>query len=467
MYIHTIEHKIKACLLAVLSLVIVSCESTEEETIELNNQACISSVTLGTIKRTIMVTDTLGQIVPSNTTYTASDVRMSIDQRNRTIENLDSLLYGSKVSRVLVNIKYTGKSLHYRVADNDTAEWTMYSASDSIDLNKPIRLRVTASDEVGETYYTLKVNVHQQDGDSMKWNHTTVAEDLLGDLTDIKAFTLNGKVAVLGQASGSIQLVMPNTEGTWQKQATNLPADANLRTLHSYADKAYISTAEGRVFYTEDGTTWSEKGAAVEGLQLIAVTYNRLYALVGNTLRHADLEASNWDGKESLGDEKAEDLPTKIQDGIFYTQSNGTKRVILIGENTANSDSTYVVWSKSWNDDKKQDATAWMYYNQDGDNTFACPRLEGLSVFLYDNILTAVGGNPIKGFSACKALDYFYVSKDQGLTWRQEESVRIPEELIGTTTPIASTIDSENYIWIVTGCNVWQGRLNRLGFARP
>ena len=92
----------KALLVCVGVLLVAACSKDDEETAK-TSHAFISSVKLGQVKRTLVVNG-----VVTHSTFTATDVKMSIDQRNRVIENKDSLLYGSNLDAALLNISFTG-----------------------------------------------------------------------------------------------------------------------------------------------------------------------------------------------------------------------------------------------------------------------------------------------------------------------------------------------------------------------
>ena len=65
-----------------------------------------------------------------------------------------------------------------------------------------------------------------------------------------------------------------------------------------------------------------------------------------------------------------------------------------------------------------------------------------------------------------KALDAMYISHDYGITWRPDAELHMPFELYGVDGCITSTVDKNNFIWILTNAQVWRGRLNKLGFAQ-
>ena len=89
----------------------------------------------------------------------------------------------------------------------------------------------------------------------------------------------------------------------------------------------------------------------------------------------------------------------------------------------------------------------------------------------YDNYLYALGGAGTVGGSDVNAFSSMYVSKDNGIVWKEKQSFyqRLPEELTVGSAPFAVAVDSKNYMWIIkTGENggVWKGIINRLGFNK-
>lgn len=450
-------------ILASLLVSIVGCTG-EQETVKTNSLAFVAATNLGVVRRTVYVRDTLGNLVPSNSSFNASAVRFTIDQRNRLIQNPDSLLYGSKLNRVLVTISYTGGYLSYREAGVDTAAWKPYSSTDSMDLSKPVQLCVIATDGVSMTYYTLKVNVHQQEGDSLVWTSQADTLDCFGAMTEMRAVELNSQVLVLGRTARGIELAAPHPTVGWARDITDLPTNTVVGSLQTIADSLFVSTADGVVYASTNGRQWTQMNTAIEGLQLVAASGHRLYALLGGRLCHASVTADDWTD-ERLGEEPQECLPKKAVASIAYEKTN-TNRIVLLGENEQCSDSTYVVWSKYWINDLKQDQAEWIYYNQSTDNRYPCVALKDMCLMQFDGDLIAVGGAPIKGFAGREALDCVYVSYDNGVVWRPSRNVILPKELKGTSGPVAAVVDANKSLWIIVNKGIWRGRLNRLGFNK-
>ena len=443
-------------LLLLLALVLLASSCSEKDNVvSTSNDYCyISSVILGNVKRKVQNT---------NVTFSAVDYEMTINQRTNNIENRDSLPYGSQLSRVIATIHFDGSTLAYREKGSNS-EWTSYNATDSLDLTKPLELFLTSNDNQSSRIYTLKVNVHQQEGDSLFWKQcdNNVAE--LTDMTDMKAFVLNNKLFVLGQKASGITLAERSSteaEGEWtETPVTDLPATTDIQTLRQYEDMLYLSTNDGSIFSSADAKGWRQEGSTYSApLKLVEKTEKYYYAISeGKILRSAD--ASTWE-EETL-DTDATMLPTTDIRALSAEQANGNNRIILVGQ-SENSDNA-VVWNKMWNDSEKEENAEWIYFPITHDNNIPCPRLEYLNLLSYDGKCIAFGGASID--NSKKALETMYVSQDYGITWRPDKEHRMPVELKGIEGCITSTVDENYFIWIITNAQVWRGRLNRLGFAQ-
>ena len=443
-------------LLLLLALVLLASSCSEKDNVvSTSNDYCyISSVILGNVKRKVQNT---------NVTFSAVDYEMTINQRTNNIENRDSLPYGSQLSRVIATIHFDGSTLAYREKGSNS-EWTSYNATDSLDLTKPLELFLTSNDNQSSRIYTLKVNVHQQEGDSLFWKQcdNNVAE--LTDMTDMKAFVLKDKLFVLGQKTSGITLAERSSteaEGEWtETPVTDLPATTDIQTLRQYEDMLYLSTNDGSIFSSADAKGWRQEGSTYSApLKLVEKTEKYYYAISeGKILRSAD--ASTWE-EESL-DTDATMLPTTDIRALSAEQANGNNRIILVGQ-SENSDNA-VVWNKMWNDSEQEENAEWIYFPITHDNNIPCPRLEYLNLLSYDGKCIAFGGASID--NSKKALETMYVSQDYGITWRPDKEHRMPVELKGIEGCITSTVDENYFIWIITNAQVWRGRLNRLGFAQ-
>ncbi|MDE6255192.1 MAG: hypothetical protein K2M39_03260, partial [Muribaculaceae bacterium] len=108
-------------------------------------------------------------------------VFFTIDLEHGVIYNADSLPKGTAINKLVPNISYssyiTSASIIMKggTTRNDTVDYVK-NPGDSIDFTGNVSLVIaTANDEMKKTY-TLKVNVHQQEPDSLVWNEMAVAQ---------------------------------------------------------------------------------------------------------------------------------------------------------------------------------------------------------------------------------------------------------------------------------------------------
>ena len=190
-------------LLIVLAMLAISC-SEDTTTVTTNDYCYIKSVTLGTVKRIITKRDRLGNFISStNAPFSGNTFAITIDQRTGTIENRDSLPYGSQLSAVIATITFEGATLAYRTKGTEDT-WVGYNSIDSLDLTKPLELLLTSYDQQSSRTYTLYISVHKQEGDSLYWTKCDSVSDsnsnsnnkvaALEGMTNMKAFVLNNKL---------------------------------------------------------------------------------------------------------------------------------------------------------------------------------------------------------------------------------------------------------------------------------
>ena len=450
-------------MLMALCVSVVSCTYGDYDTTEADDYCYIQTVTLGTLKRATQKHDAAGNVISTtNTSFSASSFVFTINQHNNTIENRDSLPYGSKPDSVTATITFHGQSLSYRQKGSGD-NWTSYTSTEALDLSHDLELFLLSNDGLTSRTYTLRVNVHKQEADSLYWKQCGADVPALADLNGIKAFFLNGKLSVLGQTTaGDIimaQRASTEPESTWEKATTGLPTTTDIQTAQLLNDKVYVSTTDGQV-YCLDGNAWAPAGGNyATGLTLLAKTEKYYYALADNKiLRSAD--ATTWTEDEL--DTDATSLPTQDIRTLVVKQDIGNERIILVGHDATSAHA--LVWNKMWNESEPEEENSWMYIPLTEDNLTPCPRLRDFCLFAYDGKCMAMGGESADG--KYQALHDIFVSQDYGITWRKSSTIHPPFELAGTTGPIAVAVDSNNFIWIINNAQVWRGRLNRLGFAR-
>lgn len=455
-----IAKRILGLLLLLVPAIFVSCMKEEEEPV-LSDECFISDVSLGSVKRAFHVTDSLGNDSIYFSTFSGSNFAMTIDQRSLTIENRDSLLYNSILTSVLVDITYEGLFLMYRPAADTTAAWVTYNNTDSLDVSQPLQLFVGSQSGLATRVYTLKVNVHQVEGDSMTWDCVEKDVPGLSDMAEPRATVFDHKLCVLGKTTSGVKMGVRSglqTTGEWKWQNTNLPLAAMTETLQERNDSLFVSTSEGTLYSSADGVEWNVLGATVSGLKLLALTDRFYYALVDGTVCRSD-NGVEWH-PEPLDDNPNLLLVHRAQ-SLCYSQNNGNTRIFVCGT-CSPDDRRCTVWSKMWTPLDAEEACGWTYFVPTKENPYTCPVLEDMVLLPYDGRTIAFGG----AGDGMRALEKIFVTNDHGITWKEDGLLHLPSALLGVSGPIAATVDEHNFIWIIADNQVWRGRLNRLGFDR-
>lgn len=448
-------------LMLVVPILLTSCWNDDEEETIPDSYCYIKSVTLGTMRRAVHTTDSLGRDSIYYTSFTATSVVMAIDHLACIIENHDSLLFETQLSSVPVTISYDAKYLTYRHVGGGEDDWVDYDSSDSLDLTTPIELLATAEDGINKRKYTLKLNVHQVESDSLYWSRMDQDATLFEEMSEISATSLNGNLQVLGRTNMGVQLAERDgvgTVGRWIVKDTNLPQETIVESLLKSEGTLYVSTSDGAIYESQNGVQWNPLGMAQVGLRLVAKTDDFYYALLNGNLC-SSTDAVAW--KEEFLDDSSSWLPTCQTHYRFYQQNNGNYRVMLCGA-CSPRDKFCQVWSKMWQKNQPEAEAGWTYFNQTRENPYNCPRLENLVLLPYDGKTWAIGG----AGAGYKALEYIFISNDHGITWKPDADLHLPSELLGAGGPFAATVDENNYIWLFVNNQVWRGRINRLGFAR-
>lgn len=465
----------RTVLVAMMVLLTVSCMSDgngDDDDIVRGNTCYISNVKFNTMRRQVTVKASDG--VTDSTYYsnfTTSKWIFSIDHRNLTVENRDSLPYGTDLSKCVMALSYTGAIAYYRSSDSwDDDPWQTYSSTDSIDLRKPLHIRVLATDNT-ERRYTLRVNVHTMHGDTLRWV-TVNSNPLLDGTHPMKAMGWDGKMTVMASDGDAILWLTHEAGniGEWTSQVTNLPLNTDVKSLtcNRGEGRLYVNTEDGIFYSSADGVAWDNMSLRNDDgrhspMRLVGLSDNRIYAMADGALYSAGHDAVEW--RQEKMDDDAALLPDGELSFLTYTDKYDVTRMLIVGNRNVAEDTTAVVWSKSWLTFENEEAEAWMHYNRTWDNTHQMPILEQCNILRYDDKLVAIAGGSRDG--KIKPMDDFLVSEDNGLTWWKWLDVLPPSELLNVGGYIASGVDSNNFLWLIANGKVYRGRINRLGFARP
>ena len=444
-----------AICLSMLMLVATSCMRDSDD-VTMSPYAILKSFSIGDLKSQYPTFTAEGVDTFETRTITGKSLPFSIDQAAGLVYNADSLPFATKVSKVVVNMELSG---YAQIMNDSTGLFETFLSTDSIDFTTPRRFRITSLDAGHYKDYTISVNVHQVEPDKMVWNEYDPVDNILPQ----RAIEYNGELCLFGERDGKPVLASSPLAGvpSWSMVALeDFPETANLSTIQLFGGELYLVAADG-IYTSANAIDWT-----------LCYACNGAVAIVG---------ASDADGKMWVA--TTSELLTTT-DGINYESAgalpegfpvygvsasshvmkhhSGIVRYMLVGYTDEAMAGDAVVWSRLSTE------KVWSRYDNEG-NPYPCPSLKGLAVLEYDDFLYAFGGAGVAEGKAVDAFSSFYISRDNGITWKAPAGFyqRMPAGLQGNDAQFAATVDSDNRIWIVCAGDkaaVWRGIINRLGF---
>lgn len=436
------------------------CSCGDDDEVVLSSDCYISNFSLGAVNRLVHTTSSTGEDSVYTVAYSAAGYYMSINQLDGTIRNEKPLPVNSQTGAILATIETSGTVI-YRQASDASENWVAYSSTDSINFTNPLVFRVISADGASWRDYTVTVNVSLVDGEEFVWNK--LAEPgLWTNANQLKTLVWGEKAWVFAQENSVVSVYSADADaGTqWEKQEVAGCEQADVRTLTAFDGRLYMSCTDGCLIASDDAINWNPVTTGQNGLHILTSDDTYLYAISGASLwRSAD--GMQWTEEEL--DEVADSLPAQDFASVAYVQTDGLRRVLLIGNRSMAdypNDTHAVVWGRGSRTETSD--AGWMYYNWTTDNPYACPRLSPLVLLHYGDVLMACGGASIGGTSH-EPLDNFYVSEDNGLTWKTSTVFVLPEDVRNSQGAFSATADAQNYLWLVAGGQVWRGRQNKYG----
>lgn len=399
--------------------------------------------------------------------------KFTIDQLKREIYNVDSLPMGadSIIKRILIDtLTVTG---WVTSGLNDT----VFNMNDSVDLREPIKLKVHAADGITTREYTIKVNVHTQDPDSLIWREmpSLPASPASGKQRTV---VLNEDLFVYTSTTTAYRTSVSNPASIqWGNLITisGLPLDAKLTSIINFSNRLYTTAESGKAFYSDNGTTWEEMD--MQGMHMVTFlagipedkvtgsknTLTGIFAIDGKNFFCAKkLEETIWE----KGEEVPADFPLKEIYSTVFTNASGIKQTVVVG-NTETEVKATIPWFK-------MDGYSWTPMRALADKF--CPAMKNPSIMHYGGRFHIMGGefktiySSPAGLNWTESADKFrYASKRVVIPGEDEDDEDTIEykSLFEGKGDYSLAIDKNHYIWIAwNDCSVWRGRLNKLGFKQ-
>ena len=386
--------------------------------------------------------------------------KFEIDQIQRLIFNRDSLPMDADtlIDSILIDTfsvyGYITSGTPDTMLNIENAQNLLPAAS-----GNGMTFRVYAPDNLTSRTYTLRINVHKEDPDSLSWVKMASAPIIESAPQGLKAVTLNDDILVYSSNKNVYTTnTIPSATNTWDSHnEVNLPEDVILNSILNVEETLMANTAQGDVYTSNDGIQW-ERSEALSGniISLLAylpandvsVTSPTLCAIQKDEADgrlyfcSTDTSATGW----TQGEEVPTDFPVRDLSSTLQTTSNGLFQIFLVGSPDTASEQT-TPWVS-------MDGLTWVdLYTETG----YCPPLATPYIIGYDDALYILGGD----------MSQAYTSDTGGIVWEEADSkFWLPEEFVSNGSSYTIVHDRNDFIWVIwagEGTNViWRGCMNKL-----
>lgn len=456
--------------------IMTSCLDNDVDQITYTSETSITGFSLGTLHIDRVGKDKNGLDSPYVDTLDCSNYPFTIDQINRTITNKDSLPVGTYIDKVITSITYDAGMLAYKPKGSERD--TIWTSTDSIDFTDPVEFKVYAYSGVEGKPYTITINVHKQEPDTISWKKFDNNPFSAGSLSEQKAVYANGKVYVFGKNGNGTHIeysdVANDNPTSWTPVAST-PANIDTYSATAWAGSIYFLAGTNKQLYKLDVNNNNVTQVGTETFEVLIGgndTKEELYAVINKTSNEVSNSVS-YTYKNGVWTEDADPFTQFPAGKPFFSNtttasynSNITSTVALCyNQGTTANDTTALVFNRMSSDNKWEERI----------QNLPLPNLENVTMIYYDGKLYAFGG----GYKEIKPFSQFYCSTDNGLCWRPvTECMAFPSEFgtlytthhsnysCAVTPKLENGTSRGNFIWIVwEDGSISRGRINRLGFT--
>lgn len=419
-------------MLLVVAFGVTSCLSSSNNSSTLYSDAAITSFVVTAANRVMHTTSKSGADSTYKVKLTTTSYKFHIDNVKHEIYNTDSLPVGTDVSKVLCSITVKNNGMLIYWDEKDANAYYVYNTKDSIDFTNPRVFEVYANDGKGSTKYTVKVNVHKEKADSFVWQQMP-SSDVLAQLSNVSAYDWMGDIYLTGDIGDKTKFFAVDKNGGLKEivEGSNKLPEGIKRWIGTTSKEIYaLSTDNHLMVSKDDGKTW---------------------------------ERDILDEDESL-------LP--VQDIAFVSYpleyASNTEYALMVGNRSTSSypqERIAMVWRKIVDNDEYTPEGFWSYLEPVGKLTL--PRMEHMSLVAYDDGILCIGGGNLGADIISSPYDLIYQSRDDGITWKLNDSYQMPEGFEGSmTNSVGMAVDNEDNLWLFCGGTgqIWRGRLNKLGW---
>lgn len=252
---------IYAIVMVLALLCVVSCNKKDKEE---DSQVIYESISTSTV-----MVDEFNLVANSDVMEHLDSVFFTIDLKNFTIYNADSLPVGTDVSALRVNVTFDSavSDAEFTITGGKSKKDTTFTYTNTetaIDFTGDVRLKVTSLDKTLTKTYTVKVNVHKMKPDSLYWN-PAFRRDLPGAgnvVTAQKMVQTSDGFFHLVATDGKYMMAVSDNIGSnsWDVREISFPMEPVVETFTATDDALYVIMNNGDLYENTDGATWHACG---------------------------------------------------------------------------------------------------------------------------------------------------------------------------------------------------------------
>lgn len=358
-------------------------------------------------------------------------VFFSIDLEHGVVFNADSLPKGTKITRLIPKISYpstvTSAVIEMKGGTNREGTSNYYTnANDTIDFSGTVTLTLGTKNDAVKKTYTLKVNVHEEDPDTIYWNREAFMPfpSRLPDPKEQKTVASGtGVTSLIVEKDGSFTLASSADvfAGDWAKEQISLPFSPLTDTFTADGEGGfYLLSDTGDLMQSADGRSWSKIASGWENI--IGMYGDALLGFSGSRMLC-------W----PLGAVELTNLPS----GFPVSGFSNT----IEFENRWSSESTLILFGGVTADGTLSSAS-WAFDGSEWADIASkpLPALEGVSVVNYYSYLNSTSNGHLREFEAYLAFGgrdsngnlntATFVTYDHGISWqRARDYMQMPAEV--------------------------------------
>ncbi|MDR2621206.1 MAG: DUF6242 domain-containing protein [Dysgonamonadaceae bacterium] len=401
----------------------------------------------------------------SDSVPTLKSVVFSIDQNQGLIYNHDSMAYQTEIKyKVIVNYTTGEGSSLLNITNIAEGDSTWIKSGDSLDVSKPVLLKSFSIYGTATKVYTLKLNIHQIDPDSVQYIQIASNQDFLQS-EEIQTILFKNDFYTFTKTGDGIELYRSSDALDWEKTPlAELPANTIVRGIKSNGEKLFAYTADGDYYESTQADSWTKialdypvvsilgylklgEGQPLlkEGLSLIIKKDNQdVFAFIDN------------DNQWTFGEVVPAGFP--VSDfASFNSERLKLGYLTVFSGISSNGEVLNTVWSTG----------NGCYWAKLTNTAYVFPPLRGANVIYYNNEYWILNGRQTDDTYNSEV----YSSKDGGTTWSlRPEKCRLPGDYTKRCGATAVVDGKGIYIYILGGKNegflpeIWKGYLNKQTF---